>query len=62
MIQKYTFTGGGGWLNQVGLKLTQSPAKAGVEVRTELGNTSEKKLFNQRFGKRGNNSISCLDN
>ena len=22
--------GGGGWLNQVGLKLTQSPAKAGV--------------------------------
>ena len=54
--------GGGGWLDQVGLKLTQSPAKAGVEVRTELGNTSEKKLFNQRFGKRGNNSISCLDN
>ena len=36
MIQKYTFTGGGGWLDQVGLKLTQSPAKAGVEVRTEL--------------------------
>ena len=64
MIQKYTFTGGGGggWLDKVGLKLTQSPAKAGVEVGTELGNTSEKKLFNQRFGKRGNNSISCLDN
>ena len=30
--------GGGWWLEQVGLKLTQSPAKAGVEVRTELGN------------------------
>ena len=29
---------GGGWLEQVGLKLTQSPAKAGVEVGTELGN------------------------
>ena len=60
MIQKYTFTGGGGggWLNQVGLKLTQSPAKAGVEIGTELG----KKLFNLRFRKRGNNSISCLDN
>ena len=54
--------GGGGWLDQVGLKLTQSPAKAGVEVGTELGNTLEKKLFNQRFGKRGNNSIFCLDN
>ena len=60
MIQKYTFTGGGGggWLDQVGVKLTQSPAKAGVEIGTELG----KKLFNQRFRKRGNNSISCLDN
>ena len=34
MIQKYTFTGGGGWLDQGGLKLTQSPAKAGVEVGT----------------------------
>ena len=30
--------GGGGWLDQVGLKLTQSPTKAGVEVGTELGN------------------------
>ena len=50
--------GGGGWLDQVGLKVTQSPAKAGVEIGTELG----KKLFNQRFRKRGNNSISCLDN
>ena len=27
----------GGWLDQVGLKLTQSLAKAGVEVGTELG-------------------------
>ena len=64
MILKYTFTGGGGGglLDQVVLRLTQSPAKAEVEVGTELGNTLEKKLFNQRFGKRGNNSISCLDN
>ena len=29
--------GGGGWLDQVELKLTQSPAEAGVEVGTELG-------------------------
>ena len=35
MIQKYT-TGGGGWLDQVGLKLTQSPAKAGLEVGLSL--------------------------
>ena len=28
---------GGGWLDQVGLKLTQSPTKVGVEVGTELG-------------------------
>ena len=27
----------GGWLEQVGLKLTQSPAEAGVEAGTELG-------------------------
>ena len=40
MIQKYTFTGGGGggWLDQVGLKLTQSPTGVGVGVGTELGN------------------------
>ena len=30
--------GGGGWLDQVRLKLTQSPTKVGVEVGTELGN------------------------
>ena len=29
---------GGGWLEQVGLKLTQSPTMVGVEVGTELGN------------------------
>ena len=29
---------GWGRVDQVGLKLTQSPSKAGVEVRTELGN------------------------
>ena len=28
----------GEWLDQVGLKLTQSLSKAGVEVGTELGN------------------------
>ena len=28
----------GRWLEKVGLKLTRSPAKAGVEVGTELGN------------------------
>ena len=28
----------GGWLDQVRLKLTQSPPKVGVEVGTELGN------------------------
>ena len=33
--------GGGGWLEQVRLKLTQSPAKAGVEVGTELGNIGQ---------------------
>ena len=30
--------GVGGWLDQVRLKLTQSPTKVGVEVGTELGN------------------------
>ena len=30
--------GGGGWLDQVGLKLTQSPTGVGVGVGTELGN------------------------
>ena len=33
--------GGGGWLDQVGLKLTQSPAEAGVEAGTELGNSDK---------------------
>ena len=28
----------GAWLDQVRLKLTQSPTKVGVEVGTELGN------------------------
>ena len=35
---KYTLTGGGGWLDQVGIKLTQSPTGVGVGVGTELGN------------------------
>ena len=30
--------GGGGWVDQVGLKLTQSPTGVGVGVGTELGN------------------------
>ena len=40
MSHKYTFTGGGGWLDQVGLKLTQSSAKAEVEVGTDPGNNA----------------------
>ena len=34
--------GVGGWLDQVRLKLTQSPTKVGVEVGTELGNNSSR--------------------
>ena len=30
--------GGGGWVDQLGLKLTQSPTGVGVGVGTELGN------------------------
>ena len=29
----------GGWLDQLGIKLTQSPTEVGVEVGTELGNS-----------------------
>ena len=43
---------GGGWLEQVGLKLTQSPAKTGVEVGTELGKKLRRQehlaLFSQK--------------
>ena len=36
--------GGGGWIDQVELKLTQSPAEAGVEVGTELGKSVKQHL------------------
>ena len=36
----------GGWLDQVGIKLTQSPTGAGVGVRTEL---DDKLLLNFRY-------------
>ena len=32
--------GGGGWLDQLRLKLTQSPTGVGVKVGTELGKKS----------------------
>ena len=38
-LNKLSRVGGGGWLDQVELKLTQSPTGVGVEVGTELGNT-----------------------
>ena len=38
--------GGGGWLEQMGIRLTSASTGVGVEVGAELGN----------------NSISCLDN
>ena len=41
--------GGGGWLDQVRLKLTQSPTKVGVEVGTELGNISGWTLDSKMF-------------
>ena len=39
----------GRWLEQVGLKLTQSPAKAGVEVGTELGNKEKAKVRTKKL-------------
>ena len=38
VTNKLSRVGGGGWVDQVGLKLTQSPTGVGVEVGTELGN------------------------
>ena len=34
------WVGLGGWLNQLRLKLTQSPTEVGVKVGTELGNSN----------------------
>ena len=36
--QRPLIWGGGGWLDQLRLKLTQSPTGVGVKVGTELGN------------------------
>ena len=38
--------GGGGWVDQVGLKLTQSPTGVGVGVGTELGKRQKAHLSN----------------
>ena len=38
VTNKLSRVGGGGWVDQVGLKLTQSPTGVGVGVGTELGN------------------------
>ena len=42
--------GVGGWLDQVGLKLSQSPTGVGVGVGTELGNSRQYKK-GVRYGK-----------
>ena len=38
------WVGGGGWVDQVGLKLTQSPTGVGVGVGTELGKNYSDRL------------------
>ena len=42
VTNKLSRVGGGGWVDQVGLKLTQSPTGVGVGVGTELGNYADK--------------------
>ena len=47
----------GGWLDQLRLKLTQSPTGVGVEVGTELGNFLE---ISQNFVRKSLNFYSKL--
>ena len=44
-LNKLSRVGVGGWVDQLRLKLTQSPTRVGVEVGTELGKSKDEVLI-----------------